>query len=112
WVHFVEPLVRCQAQSQSQVSLCIFRRRAHMDSPKDPHAKYEPATTPAYDEPATKSAPLGEDDEAKHVLEFAAITNGLEYPQITLKALIVGTIVGIFVSVLAMYYSLKIGVTP
>ncbi|OQR80644.1 hypothetical protein ACHHYP_17378 [Achlya hypogyna] len=54
----------------------------------------------------------GDDDSEAQAQEFAAITSGLEHPQVTFKALAVGTLMGIFVSVLAMYYGLKLGVTP
>ncbi|RHY15850.1 hypothetical protein DYB32_010710 [Aphanomyces invadans] len=36
----------------------------------------------------------------------------LAYPQVTVKSLVVGTVIGAFLSVLGMYYGLKIGVVP
>ncbi|OQR91549.1 metal-nicotianamine transporter YSL6-like isoform 1 [Thraustotheca clavata] len=77
-----------------------------MKSPQGDCARYSDAKTP-YEE-----AVKGENDSEAQALEFAVITSGLEHPQVTLKSLVVGGIVGAFVSVLAMYYSLKIGVTP
>ncbi|KAG9405496.1 hypothetical protein AC1031_003387 [Aphanomyces cochlioides] len=55
---------------------------------------------------------LGDDAAVGATLDFQAIREGVEHPQITAKALLVGTIIGAFVSVLAMYYGLKVGVVP
>ncbi|KAF0776125.1 hypothetical protein AaE_000175, partial [Aphanomyces astaci] len=51
-------------------------------------------------------------DSAIKASDFLAITQGLEYPQVTVKSLVVGTIIGSFLSVLGMYYGLKVGVVP
>ncbi|KAF0693718.1 hypothetical protein As57867_015302, partial [Aphanomyces stellatus] len=53
-----------------------------------------------------------ESESATQGADFQAVTQGLEHPQITFKALFVGTIIGAFISVLAMYYGLKVGVVP
>ncbi|KAF0693714.1 Aste57867_15354 [Aphanomyces stellatus] len=71
-------------------------------------AAYEPINTPK--DGADTTAP--EDSASLDAPDFRMITDGLEYPQITVKALFVGTIVGAFLSVLGMYYGLKVGVVP
>ncbi|KDO19214.1 hypothetical protein SPRG_21598 [Saprolegnia parasitica CBS 223.65] len=71
-------------------------------------SEYKVAATPKWDENADDAVA----NEAKHAAEFEVITSGLEHPQVTIKSLVVGTIMGTFTSVLAMYYSLKLGVTP
>ncbi|EQC42264.1 hypothetical protein SDRG_00004 [Saprolegnia diclina VS20] len=71
-------------------------------------SEYKVAATPHWNENADDAVA----NEAKHAAEFEVITSGLEHPQVTIKSLVVGTIMGTFTSVLAMYYSLKLGVTP
>ncbi|RHY02174.1 hypothetical protein DYB25_011867 [Aphanomyces astaci] len=87
-----------------------------MESPRKAAADvggYHEATTP-YDPLAKKEEDIvgGEDDSAIKASDFLAITQGLEYPQVTVKSLVVGTIIGSFLSVLGMYYGLKVGVVP
>ncbi|CAK4614141.1 unnamed protein product [Aphanomyces euteiches] len=60
----------------------------------------------------SKKSYLGDDVTDAGALDFQAIREGVLHPQITFKALFVGTVVGAFVSVLAMYYGLKVGVVP
>ncbi|RHY30143.1 hypothetical protein DYB32_004618 [Aphanomyces invadans] len=84
-----------------------------MESPRKDVGDYKEATTP-YDPLATKEGDMvgGEDDSAIKASDFLAITDGLAYPQVTVKSLVVGTVIGAFLSVLGMYYGLKIGVVP
>ncbi|KDO29728.1 hypothetical protein SPRG_19687 [Saprolegnia parasitica CBS 223.65] len=72
-------------------------------------SEYKVAATPKWNDENADDAVA---NEAKHAAEFEVITSGLEHPQVTIKSLVVGTIMGTFTSVLAMYYSLKLGVTP
>lgn len=57
-------------------------------------------------------AVLDEEEEQQLDNELLIIRDGLESPQLTVKALIVGVIVGAFNNILALYYGLKTGITP